>query len=149
MQHNLTMQRRTLVPSPGRLASLASLASLARTTTSIAATALLAVLLGSCGAIGDGAPAQETVLSLLREEAQELKAEGESLDPAFGVTANWEIEDVQVRKPSNENGPPWRGTIRFKISSRVRDPDGSTSTDEFDKSIEYLWDTELDGWTVR
>ena len=143
MQHNLMMQRRTNVSSPGRLASLA------RTTTSIATTALLAVLLGSCGAIGDGAPAQETVLSLLREEAQELKAEGESLDPAFGVTANWEIEDVQVRKPSNENGPPWRGTIRFKITSRVRDPDGSTSTDEFDKSIEYLWDTELDGWTVR
>ena len=143
MQHNLMMQRRTNVSSPGRLASLA------RTTTSIATTALLAALLGSCGAIGDGAPAQETVLSLLREEAQELKAEGESLDPAFGVTANWEIEDVQVRKPSNENGPPWRGTVRFKITSRVRDPDGSTSTDEFDKSIEYLWDTELDGWTVR
>ncbi len=138
MQHNLTMQRRTLVPSPGR-----------RKKTSIATVALLAALLGSCGTIGAGAPAQEEVLSLLREEAQELKAEGEKLDPAFGVTANWEIEDVQVRKPSNENGPPWRGTIRFKITSRVYDPDGSTSTDEFDKNIEYLWDTELDRWTVR
>ena len=140
MRHKLTMQPRTLVPSPARPA---------RTAISIATTVLLAALLGSCGAIGDGAPGQDTVLSLLREEAQELKAEGENLDPAFGVTANWEIEDVQVRKPSNDDGPPWRGTIRFKISSRVRDPDGSMSTDEFVKNIEYLWDTELDGWTVR
>jgi hypothetical protein len=140
MQHNLTMQRRTLVPSPERPQ---------RNTTLIATAALLAALLGSCGTIGDGAPGQEEVLSLLREEALELKAEGENLDPAFGVTANWEIEDVQVRKPANEDGPPWRGTIRFKITSRVHDPDGSTSTDEFDKNIEYLWDTELDRWTVR
>ena len=103
----------------------------------------------SCGAIGDRAPAQETVLSLLREEAQELKAEGEKLDPAYGVTANWEIEDVQVRKPSNEDGPPWQGTIRFKITSRVPEPDGTTSTEEFVRNFDYLWDTELDGWTVR
>lgn len=146
MQHNLTMQPRTLVPSPVRLAH--QLRRLG-TTTSIATAVLLAALLGSCGAIGDGAPGQDTVLSLLREEAQELKAEGENLDPAFGVTANWEVEDVQVRKPSNDDGPPWRGTIRFKITSRVREPDGSTSTDEFVKNIDYLWDTELDGWTVR
>ena len=113
------------------------------------ATVLAAALLGSCGMVGDDAPGQETVLSLLREEAQELKAEGEDLDPTFGVTANWEIEDVQVRKPSNQNGPPWRGTIRFKITSRVREPDGTTSTEEFVRNFEYLWDTELDGWTVQ
>ena len=92
---------------------------------------------------------QETVLPLLREEAQQLKGEGENLDPAYGVTANWEIEDVQVRKLSNEDGPPWRGTIRFKITSRVREPDGTTSTEEFVKNFEYVWDIELDSWTVR
>ena len=110
---------------------------------------LAAALLGACGMVGDGAPSQETVLSLLREEAQKMKADGEKLDPAFGVRANWEIEDVQVQKPSNAEGPPWRGTIRFKITSRAREPDGTTSTEEFEKSFDYIWDTDLDAWTVR
>lgn len=127
----------------------ASRSSQPRTNAAIVPIVLGAALLGSCGMIGDDAPAQETVLSLLRQEAQELKAEGETLDPAFGVTANWEIEDVQVRKPSNENGPPWHGTIRFTITSRVNEPDGTTSTEEFVRTFEYLWDTDLDGWTVR
>jgi len=109
----------------------------------------LAALLGACGMVGDGAPSQEKVLSLLREEAQKMKADGEKLDPAFGVRANWEIEDLQVQKPSNSEGPPWRGTIRFKITSRVREPDGTTSTEEFEKNFEYVWDTDLDAWTVR
>jgi hypothetical protein len=99
--------------------------------------------------VRDSGPSQETALSLLRQEAQELKAEGEKLDPAFGVKANWEIEDVQVQKPSNEDGPPWRGTIRFKITSRVREPDGTTSMEEFVRNFEYVWDTQLGDWTVR
>lgn len=115
----------------------------------IVAGTLAAGFFTACGMIGDGAPGQETVLSLLRQEAQELKVEGEKLDPAYGVTANWEIEDVQVRKPSSENGPPWRGTIRFNITSRVREPDGTTSTEEFERNFEYIWDSELDGWTVQ
>jgi hypothetical protein len=120
-----------------------------RKQTPVLVTALLAALQFSCGVVGDGAPSQDEVLSLLRQEAQKMKADGEKLDPAFGVRANWEIEDVQVQKPSNADGPPWRGTIRFKITSRVREPDGTTSMEEFDKSFEYVWDTDLDNWTVR
>ncbi len=138
MQHNSTVQRRSLVSSPAR-----------KKTVVLALLSGVSVLVGSCGVIGDRAPSQETVLPLLREEAQELKGEGENLDPAYGVTANWEIEDVQVRKLSNEDGPPWRGTIRFKITSRVREPDGTTSTEDFVKNFEYVWDIELDSWTVR
>ena len=78
-----------------------------------------------------------------------MKAEGEELDPTFGVRANWEIEDIQVQKSSGDDAPPWRGTIRFKITSRVREPDGTTSTEEFVKNFEYVWDTDLEGWTVR
>jgi hypothetical protein len=103
----------------------------------------------SCGVVGRKAPPQDTVLPLLREEAQKLKSEGEDLDPAYGVTANWEIEDVQVRKLTNKETQPWGGTIRFKITSKVREPDGTTSTEEFVKNFEYVWDTELEGWTVR
>ena len=137
MRQNLMLTLQALVQSPARRGTVGIIA-------------LLAVVVGvACGVIGDRAPAQETVLSLLREEAQELKAEGEKLDPAYRVTANWEIEDVQVQKPSNEDGPPWRGTIRFKITSRVREPDGTTSTEEFVRNVEYIWDLELDGWTVR
>ena len=108
------------------------------------------VVLGvSCGVVGKKAPPQDTVLSLLRDEAQKLKSEGEDLDPKYRVTANWEIEDVQVRKLTRNETQPWGGTIRFKISSRVREPDGTTSTDEFVRNFEYVWDTELEGWTVR
>jgi hypothetical protein len=107
------------------------------------------LLATSCGVIGDRAPAQETVLPLLRDEAQKLKAEGEKLDPAYGVTANWEIEDVQVRSLPNDKAHPWGGTIRFRITSRVREPDGTTSKEEFVKNFDYVWDTELKGWTVR
>ena len=120
-----------------------------RNKSSILAIPLLTAFLGSCGMVADSGPSQETALSLLRQEAQELKAEGEKLDPAFGVRANWEIEDVQVQKPSNDDGPPWRGTIRFKITSRVREPDGTTSMEEFVRNFEYVWDTELGDWTVR
>ena len=103
----------------------------------------------SCGVVGKQAPPQETVLPLLRDEAQKLKSEGENLDPAYGVTANWEIEDVQVRKLSKDENLPWAGTIRFKITSRVREPDGTTSREEFVKSFEYVWDMTLEGWTVK
>jgi hypothetical protein len=137
MEHNLTPERRAFVQTPTVRKP------------SVASATLLAALLGSCGMLSDGAPSQETVLSLLRQEAQELKVEGEKLDPAFGVRANWEIEDVEIQKPSNDGGPPWRGTIRFKITSRVREPDGTTSTEEFVRNFEYVWDTELSDWTVR
>ena len=107
------------------------------------------VIWTSCGVVGPRAPAQETVLSALRDEAQKLKSEGENLDPAYGVTANWEIEDVQVRKLSKDKSQPWGGTIRFKITSRIREPDGTTSQEQFVKNFEYVWDMTLEGWTVK
>ncbi len=103
----------------------------------------------SCGVAGKKAPPEETVLSLLRDEAQKLKIEGENLDPSYGVTANWEIEDVQVRKLNKDESQPWGGTVRFKITSRFREPDGMTSQEEFVKNFEYGWDMVLEGWTVR
>jgi hypothetical protein len=109
----------------------------------------IAVFAISCGVVGEKAPPQETVLSLLRDEAQKLKGEGENMDPAYGVTANWEIEDVQVRKLSKDESQPWGGTIQFRITSRFREPDGTTSQEEFVKNFEYVWDMVLEGWTVR
>ena len=41
------------------------------------------------------------------------------MDPAYGVTANWEIEDVQVRKLSKDESQPWGGTIQFRINVPV------------------------------
>ena len=66
----------------------------------------IVVFATACGVVGKKAPPEETVLSLLRDEAQNLKGEGENLDPAYGVTANWEIEDVQVRKLNKDESQP-------------------------------------------
>jgi len=149
MHKNQTEQRCRLLLSPARAKLVARHGRRNGIPVVFAALLGAAILTGSCGVVGNKAPEQETVLPLLREEAQELKSEGETLNPAFGVTANWEIEDVQVRKLSNDDAHPWGGTIRFKITSRVREPDGTTSTEEFVKNFEYLWDTEMGGWSVR
>ena len=65
--------------------------------------------------------------TLLRQEAETIKKEGQRIDPNFGVSATWNIEAVLVNQCPGTTAKPWNGTIRFKIESRTREPDGSTT----------------------
>jgi len=112
------------------------------------AIALAGVTISACKQ-GPKAPDRETVVNLLKQEAQTMKKEGERIDPTFGVAATWNIEDVLVNERPGDAAKPWNGTIRFKIESRTREPDGSTITDRFDKKFEYAFDAASGRWFVR
>jgi hypothetical protein len=109
---------------------------------------LVALAIAACRS-GPKAPDRETVLNLLRQEAANFKKEGERMDPALGVVATWNIESVEVAERAGDKAKPWNGTIRFKIESRMREPDGSTTTDRFEKKFEYAFDAASGRWFVR
>ena len=89
------------------------------------------------------------VLPLLQQEAQSLKTDGEKPQPELGVKATWVVEGVDLREQPTNESQPWAGTIRFKITSEMREVDGSPATTHFDKRFEYVWSTATNRWLIQ
>ena len=102
-----------------------------------------------CSRIIDRPPPKEEVQRLLEEEAQVIKRDGErDVDPSLGVKLTWEVEDIEVREQAGNRDYPWAGTIRFEITSLMRELD-KPSTETFTKEFDYVWDKAADRWVVR
>jgi hypothetical protein len=95
------------------------------------------------------APPRESVLPQLQQEAQSVKAEMEKIDPNLGVAAVWTIDGVDVKEHPNDADRPWAGTVRFKVESRTREPDGTTSVARREKSFDYLYDVRAKKWQMQ
>jgi hypothetical protein len=113
------------------------------------AVAVVALAAGACGKSGPKAPDRATVEKLLRQEAESFKKEGERIDPNLGVKATWNIDSVVVTERPGDTDKPWNGTVRFKIESRTREPDGSSTTDRLEKKFDYVFDAASSRWLVR
>jgi hypothetical protein len=95
------------------------------------------------------APPRETVLPQLQQEAQVVKADMEKIDPSLGVAVTWTIAGVDVKERPTDAERPWAGTIRFKVESRTREPDGSTAAARREKSFEYLYSVTAKKWQMQ
>jgi hypothetical protein len=84
----------------------------------------------------------------LQSEAEGLKRDGEKPLPGMGVTSVWAIEAVEVQEQKDDNRP-WRGTVRFRIESSMREPDGTISKDTIKKTFNYAYDAPLKKWLVQ
>lgn len=114
------------------------------------AAALLLTLASAVGCSGKPAgPKKEVVLPLLQKEAESLKASLEKVDPSLGVQSTWTVEGIDIREQPKDEANPLAGTIRFKILTRTRDFDGSTTNDESKKQFEYTWSATLGKWIFK
>jgi hypothetical protein len=105
--------------------------------------------LSACSGGGKDAPPREELETLLKQEAEIMKQEGEQVDPSLGVTITWEIQSVEVRERPEDDMYPWAGTIRYVIRSEAKEYDGSTETEQFDRAFDYVWDLATDRWIVN
>ena len=110
---------------------------------------LTVCVLGSCSGKGKSAPPREEVEPLLQQEAKSMKQEGEQVDPSLGVKITWEIQSVEVREQLEDESYPWAGTIRYLIQSEASEYDGSTETEQFEKTFDYVWDMATERWIVN
>ena len=112
------------------------------------AAAAAALLTAGCSKL-DPRLSRDAVLPLLQQEAQSLKNDGEKMDdPKLGVKTTWNIVGVEVREQAGSDDP-WTGTIRFKIDSSMKEPDGTTATQSFEKRFEYVFSGVLKRWIVQ
>jgi predicted small lipoprotein YifL len=118
-------------------------------TTGIVILAATLAGLAACGPRGPKAPGREVVTPLLQKEANDLKTDGEKLDPVLGVKATWAIAGIDVTERANDPDRPWAGTIRFKIRSETKDTDGAVLVDEFDRSFDYVYSATLGKWIFQ
>jgi hypothetical protein len=118
---------------------------------STVASSLLALALAAagCGVAGPARPSKEAVTALLQQEANQLKTDGEKLDPIVGVTATWTVAGIDVTERPNDAEKPWAGTIRFKVRSDAKDTGGTVKTEEFEKSYEYIYTTTVNRWIYQ
>lgn len=89
------------------------------------------------------------VTPLLQQEANSLKQDGEKPDEKLGVKATWNVESVEVREQKDNESNPWAGTVKFRITSEMREVDGTPVTQTFDKRFEYLWSTAMNRWIIQ
>ena len=114
-----------------------------------ASIAILGLTLGSACFMKPKGPTREMVTPLLQQEASSLKRDGEKPNEALGVKATWNIEGVEVREQKDNESQPWAGTIRFKITSEMREVDGTPLVQTFDKRFEYVWSTATNRWIIQ
>lgn len=88
-------------------------------------------------------PSRDELVAQLRQQAQQLKIEGEKIDPALPVKSTWEMVAVDVREQQGNERFPYKGTVRFKIVSVTQ---GSLAPDEFEKTFDYVYDAEQKKW---
>jgi hypothetical protein len=116
-----------------------------------AAVILSAVAVAASCSIFKGAnkPSREAAQAALQAEAEGLKRDGEKPIPGMGVRSIWTIEGIDLQEQPKEENRPWRGTVRFRIDSAMREPDGTISKDSIKKKFEYVYDAPLKKWLVQ
>lgn len=116
--------------------------------TGVLGVAATAALLAGCGKKGPEPPSRETVHALLQREADELKRNGEQVDPVLRVKATWTVASIDLREAPGDPDHPWTGTIHFKIRGETKDT-GGVVVDEFEKRFDYAWSTSLGKWIFQ
>ena len=94
-------------------------------------------------------PSKETVQSALQAEADGLKRDGEKPIPNMGVRSVWTIEGIDLQEQPKDDTRPWKGTVRFRIDTAMREPDGSISKDSIKKKFDYVYDAPMKKWLVQ
>ena len=107
------------------------------------------VVFSSCGERAKEPPTRDVVEKLLREEAQSMKSDGENVNPSLEIKVTWNIESVEVREQTAVESQPWTGTVRFTITSRQQEYDGSPATHRFEKVFDYDWDLDSERWIMK
>ena len=105
----------------------------------------------SCGIFKSGPPkpSREAAEAALRADADTLKREGEKPIPGMGVQSVWTVEGIDIQEQPKDENRPWRGTVRFRIDSAMREPDGTISKDSIKKTFNYVYDAPLKKWLVE
>jgi len=93
-------------------------------------------------------PSKESVQAALQTEAEGLKRDGEKPMPNMGVRSLWTIEGIDIQEQKDDDHP-WKGTVRFRIDSAMREPDGSITKDSIRKTFNYVYDAPLKKWLVQ
>ena len=106
---------------------------------------VLALSLAGCSSEPE-APARDSLVALLQQEAEALKAQNENQDTSIGVSATWTIESVDVVEPPDGSDTPAKGSIRFRIRAETKDMGGEVQVDEFVKQFDYTFNTTLQKW---
>jgi hypothetical protein len=120
--------------------------NLTRVTIVLSAVAVTA----SCSVFKGGSkPSREAAQSALQAEAEGLKRDGEKPIPGMGVKSMWTIEGIDIQEQPKDENRPWRGTVRFRIDSAMREPDGTISKDSIKKTFNYVYDAPLKKWLVQ
>ena len=114
----------------------------------ILVVAALLAAVAACARKGPDRPGREVVTPLLQREADDLKRNGEKLDPVLGVKATWTIAGIDVTERPGDADRPWAGTIRFKIRGETRDT-GGVVVDEFERRFDYLWTASVNRWIFQ
>ena len=94
-------------------------------------------------------PSKEAVQAALQADAEILKKEGEKPIPGMGVRSVWTIEGIDLQEQPKDDTRPWKGTVRFRIDTAMREPDGSISKDSIKKKFDYVYDAPLKKWLVQ
>ena len=108
-----------------------------------------AVMIAACSLGKPDGSQKEAVLALLQQQAQGLKQDGEKMNPDLGVKTTWNIEAVEVHEQPGNESQPWTGTIRFRIESKMKEVDGSLSTQQFEKRFDYVYSPVIKGWIIQ
>jgi hypothetical protein len=95
-----------------------------------------------------GGPSRDEVTAALRKEAETFKQKGEQSDPVLRLKSTWNIEGVDVQEQEGDSNRPYKGTIRFKIITTMRDPDGTETNDRLDKQFSYVYDVKEKRWLI-
>jgi len=114
-------------------------------TSSVAALAFVAL---SCSGSRAQVPKAEAVKPMLDQEALALKTEGEKMNPNLGVKATWTVTAVDVQEQPGNKAQPYRGTIRFRINSEMKEPGGVVETN-FEKKFDYVYDAAAKKWMFK
>ena len=93
-------------------------------------------------------PSKESVQAALQTEAEGLKRDGEKPMPNMGVRSLWTIEGIDIQEQKDDDHP-WKGTVRFRIDSAMREPDGSITKGSIRKTFNYVYDVPLKKWLVQ
>src|SRR5262249_34833623 len=114
----------------------------------LAFVAATAVVLVSCGG-GGAKPPPEAGLPLLPKEAESIKADAEKPDPkmaTLGVKTTWTVTAVEVQEQPGDKNLPYRGTIRFRIDSEMKEFDGTPLKKTLERKFEYVYDGTAKKW---
>jgi hypothetical protein len=105
----------------------------------------------SCGIFKSGPPkpSKEAAQAALQAEAEGLKKDGEKPMSGMGVRSIWTIEGIDLQEQPKDENRPWRGTVRFRIDSAMREPDGTISKESHTKKFDYVYDAPLKKWLVE